>query len=180
MESVSRLVFFLPLILSIAFANNVAPAAAAADLISKTCGNAVNKQLCVKTLQADPASTNADGAGLAAIAVNLALANATVIFSDVKKLLPAAKVAFEKQCLTDCAENYETAVGQLKDSLGALKTKKYDDATTWIQAAMTDSESCEEGFTERPGLKNPLAEKSTLFQQLCGNALAIVNTLAGM
>ncbi|PIA44331.1 hypothetical protein AQUCO_01700138v1 [Aquilegia coerulea] len=180
MGYVSRFIFVLPLILSISIRPHqviAKNATAPGDLISKTCQNAVNEELCVQTLRADPNSKQADASGLAKIAIKLALANATAISDQVKKLLATTTGHYEKTRLTDCNENYATAIDQLEDSLAAINSNGINDATTWVQAAMTDSETCEDGFEEEPGHKSMLSDKSTLFQQLCGNALAILNTL---
>lgn len=176
METVSRIFFLLPLVLSIAHGPNQV----FADNIAQACEDAVNEQLCIKNLQADPASKSADLAGLATIAVKLAVANATSISESVKKMLTTSKDSFELKCLKDCDENYLAAIDQLQDTLAALHSKGYHDATTWIQAAMTDSETCEDCFAEKPGFKNQLTDENTNFQQLCGNALAIANVLHGI
>ncbi|KAF5195678.1 hypothetical protein FRX31_014731 [Thalictrum thalictroides] len=214
MDSVSRFMLLLPLILSIsitpyqvtaksaaaakgaaaaangaaAAANGAAAAAngaaangaaaAPTDLITKNCQSAVNQELCVRTLKSDPNSKQADAFGLATITLKHALANATAISNQVKKLLAGTPTPYDKARLTDCNENYESAVENLKDTIAAVQSKGLSDATTWLEAAMTDSETCEDGFEEEPVHKSMLADESAIFQQLCGNALVILNSLA--
>ncbi|KAL5713143.1 hypothetical protein ACHQM5_015248 [Ranunculus cassubicifolius] len=173
------IIFLLPLILSTTQISANAPAAGK-DHIAQACDNAVNEQLCIDTLRADPTSKTADVPGLAAIAIKLAVSNATAITEKIKQLLPTITDTFEKGCLKTCEENYLAATEQLDDTLAAIKSKGYKDATTWIQAAMTDSESCEECYEAKPGYKSKIKDENTMFQQLCGNALAIGNILATM
>ncbi|OVA02619.1 Pectinesterase inhibitor domain [Macleaya cordata] len=151
------------------------------DLIVKTCSHAVYKELCVSTLRDDPDSQEADLAGLASIAIKIAMTNGSEIFNHIGQLLKAANYApFTQQCLSDCSENYMDAVDQLEDSLAAIDAKGFNDVSTWVQAAMTDAESCEDGFKEEVGHQSLLTDRNAVFNQLCSNALALTNLLATM
>ena len=149
------------------------------DLITRTCARTVYKELCVETIGADPDSREADLAGLASIAIKIAMTNGSVIYSHISELLKATNYQpFTQQCLNDCSEHYMDAVDQLEDSLAAIDAKGFNDVTTWVQAAMTDAESCEDGFNDEAGHPSMLTDRNTIFNQLCSNALALANLLA--
>ncbi|XP_026448569.1 putative invertase inhibitor [Papaver somniferum] len=148
------------------------------DLISKTCAAVPFKDLCIKTLSADPDSVEADLAGLASIAIKVAMQNGTDTYNYVDQLQKKAQYQpFTQQCLSDCSEHYMDAVDQLEDSLAAIDAQGFNDVATWVQAAMTDAESCEDGFKDGSG-PSLLTDRYAVFNQLCSNALSIANMLA--
>lgn len=51
---------------------------------------------------------------------------------------------------------------------------------TWMSAALTDQETCTDGFEGVPDcpLKSDVNEKSTCVKQVTSNALALVNSFA--
>uniref|UniRef100_A0A5B6YJ25 Putative pectinesterase inhibitor-like n=1 Tax=Davidia involucrata TaxID=16924 RepID=A0A5B6YJ25_DAVIN len=151
------------------------------DLINKACERALFKDFCKSSLQSSPESKHASLNDLAKISLNLALSQGNAVHNHVKDLLstttPEPKL---KQCLEDCSNNFEEAVDQLEDSIAALGSKGYSDVNTWVTAAMSDAESCQNGFQDQQIHNSPLTEKSTTFSKLCSNVLAITNQLAGM
>ncbi|EXB56094.1 Putative invertase inhibitor [Morus notabilis] len=148
-----------------------------ADLISQTCGQTRFKDLCEKTLRGDPGSKSADIHGLAKIALKATSTNAKVVQSQISKLQKSTTDKYTLQALKDCAENYEGASEQLSDSLTVIESKHYADVNTWVTAAMSDSDSCEDGF--KPGTSKLTALNNNFFQ-LCSNVLAIVNQAASV
>jgi pectinesterase inhibitor-like protein len=149
------------------------------DLIAKTCERTLYKDLCKASLYSITNSNQADLHGLAGLALKLAARNATNISKDITNLLNKNSDPVMQQCLSDCSENYIDAIDQIRDSLAALDSKGYNDANTWVTAAMSDADSCEQGFDDQGAQESPLKANSTTFSQLCSNALAIINLLAG-
>ncbi|MGD7201749.1 pectinesterase inhibitor domain-containing protein, partial [Ralstonia pseudosolanacearum] len=164
MKSASPVIVLLPLILSLVA---LCPQAQGEE-IKRTCESAVNEALCVSSLRSIPGSDKANLSTLSGMAINLAIANGTAVSNQIKQLVAQTTDSFNKPRLHDCSENYETAISQLKDALAALPSKRYNDALTWIQAAMTESETCEDGFAEMPGHASMITDKNKMFQQLCG------------
>ncbi|KAM6577891.1 hypothetical protein CsatB_029728 [Cannabis sativa] len=144
------------------------------DLISDTCGKALYKDLCEKTLRADPSSSGATLDGLAKIALNAASSSAKTTEGQIASLLKTTKDKDVIAALNDCNENYDSANEQLGDSLNAIAAKNYADINTWVTAAMTDGDSCEGGFKSG---SSPLTQANTNFGHLCSNVLAIANQL---
>ncbi|XP_030505342.2 pectinesterase inhibitor-like [Cannabis sativa] len=144
------------------------------DLISDTCGKALYKDVCEKTLRADPNSRGAKVDGLAKIALKAASSSAKTTQGQITSLLKTAKDKAVIAALKDCNENYDGANSQLNDSLKAMVNKRYADVNIWVTAAMTDGDSCEDGFKKGT---SPLTQANTNFGQLCSNVLAITNQI---
>ncbi|KAF8401431.1 hypothetical protein HHK36_012370 [Tetracentron sinense] len=98
----------------------------------------------------------------------------------INQFLETETDPYVQQCLNDCSENYLDAIEQIDDSLAALDSKGYNDVNTWVTAAMSDAESCEQGFKDGASHVSVLHDKNAIFGQLCSNALAITNLLAGV
>ncbi|XP_041020953.1 putative invertase inhibitor [Juglans microcarpa x Juglans regia] len=144
-----------------------------ANLISSACDRTLYKDLCRQTLQSDPESRAATDIGvLAKVALQHALSQAKQIQGQLSKQNDKS-VAFK-----DCNENYDGASERLQDSVTSFKSKKYSDVLTWVSAAMSNSDSCEDGLKEM-GKASPILGLSTTFSQLCSIVLALTNQLAG-
>ncbi|XP_018841685.1 putative invertase inhibitor [Juglans regia] len=144
-----------------------------ADLITSACDSTLYKDLCKQTLQSDKESSKATDIGvLAKVALQHALSQAKQIQGQLSKQNDKS-VAFK-----DCNENYNGASERLKESVTSFQSKKYGDVLTWVSAAMSNSDSCENGLKEM-GKASPILSLSTTFSQLCSIVLALTNKLAG-
>ncbi|KAK1308189.1 hypothetical protein QJS10_CPA09g00012 [Acorus calamus] len=85
--------------------------------------------------------------------------------------------SYINQCLSDCLNEYSDAVNNLRQSSTALEEQSYMDANEFVSAAMTDSDTCEDAFGEKPGYESPLTERNDYFAKLCSNSLAIAKLL---
>lgn len=153
--------------------------AAEEDLVSATCKKTLYFQLCLSSLRSDPKSQTSDLRGLASIALNLTIANGVSTLSYISNLKSEASYNGSQSVssyLSDCRDVYSDAIQNLQDSVQALNDKSYDTLQSLVSAAMTDSETCEDGFKEMKGLSSPLTEQNQYFSRLCSNFLAI-NTL---
>ncbi|PON36863.1 Pectinesterase inhibitor domain containing protein [Trema orientale] len=153
------------------------------DLVSSTCKKTLYFQLCVSSLRSDPQSQTSDLRGLATIALNLSTANGVDTLSYISALKSEASYNNGSQlqsilgCLSDCIDVYSDAIQNLQDSVPALNDKSYDTLQSLVSAAMTDSETCEDGFKEIKGSSSPLTEQNEYFSRLCSNFLAITTLL---
>ena len=160
-------------ILSLSF-HQISRVESSDDLITQTCSKTLYKDLCEKTLRADPGSNGANVEGLAKIALKAADSSAKTIEKQITNLLKTTSDKSVKEALEDCSENYDAASEQLGDSLEALDAKHYADVNVWVTAAMTDADSCEDGFQSG---SSPLTKANTNLSHLCSNVLAITNQL---
>ncbi|KAI4326327.1 hypothetical protein MLD38_031653 [Melastoma candidum] len=88
--------------------------------------------------------------------------------------------------LSDCIECFQDGLDNLHQSLRVLRklnAGKFDeqmnDVITWMSSALTDENTCFEGFGERNGDKlKVLIDKVVKVTYLTSNALALANKLA--
>ncbi|XP_021898997.1 pectinesterase inhibitor-like [Carica papaya] len=149
--------------------------AANSKLIDQSCEKTLYKDLCKLTLRSSHESKGADLVGLTKIALKLASSNATRIHSRIDQLLASTKDRNVEQSLKECSEQYGDAIEQIEDSLAALDSEGYADVNTWVTAAMSDADTCEEAFE---GQDSPVEGLSKLFGQLCSITLTFSNLLA--
>ncbi|XP_059435574.1 21 kDa protein-like [Corylus avellana] len=153
------------------------------NLISSACDHTLYKKLCRKTLESDPESSSATSFEvLSKVALKHATSTATHINSKVTKLLNESSSKVVKGALKDCNENYQDAIEGLTKSSNALASKRYNDVNTWVSAAMSASDSCDQGFQDggddkSPLGKSPLGHQGIAFTRLCSIVLAITNQL---
>ncbi|CAJ1940602.1 unnamed protein product [Sphenostylis stenocarpa] len=155
------------------------------DLVTETCKHTLHFQVCISSLRSVPSSSKAsDLKVLAEIALNLSTAYAADTLSYVHELQPnssAANNIYVSRCLRDCEEEFSEAIENLQDSKQALGNGDCDQVDTLVSAAMSDAQTCEDGFKD---MKNedsystsPLTERNRYFSELCSNALAITKLL---
>lgn len=148
------------------------------DSISSACRQTEYFDVCVSTLQSHPDSRNADEKGLALISLDACIAHAEGTLAYARQLRANAAAGhagddYVTQCLDDCLTQYSDALDGLRESLADAQDGAYGSVNARVSGAMTDSDSCEEGFAERPGYSSPLTERNDYFSKLCSNALAI-------
>merc|ERR1711879_1030068 len=151
---------------------------ATSDLISKTCDQTLYKDYCKTVLGAAPESDVKDLPSLTKYALKMASLNGVKIHKKIDQISKSNKDEFIQQCLDDCSEIYQDAIDQVEDSTAAVDGKSYNDVNTWVTAAMTDSQTCEDAFKEQDGVKSPLTDDNTKFNQLCSIILTMSNLLA--
>ncbi|KAM0027958.1 putative pectinesterase [Helianthus debilis subsp. tardiflorus] len=86
----------------------------------------------------------------------------------------------------DCVEEFQDALDNLHKSLGVLRhingelfDAQMEDVTTWISSAITDEDTCLDGFEGQKGKAiKKLASKVTKVSYFTSNALALVTKLA--
>ncbi|XP_074562120.1 pectinesterase inhibitor 28-like [Curcuma longa] len=156
-------------------------AVSAGGLIASACNRTLYYDVCVASLASRPGSRRADLRGLASISLDVGLAHARATVSLAKALSKrhAAAAAYAAGCLSDCVEEYSEAVDGLRKSAAALRRSAYDDVNDLVSGAMTNSDTCESAFADKPGLRSPLTERNSYFFKICSIAIAITNLLHG-
>jgi pectinesterase inhibitor-like protein len=148
------------------------------NLISSACDHTLYKKLCKKTLESDSESSSATSFEvLSKVALKHATSKATHIHSKVTELLKESSSNEVKAALKDCNDNYQDAIERLTASSDALASKKYNDVNTWVSAAMSAGDSCDQGFKDGGDKKSPLGHRGVAFTRLCSIVLAITNQL---
>ncbi|KAI9192700.1 hypothetical protein LWI28_026769 [Acer negundo] len=152
------------------------------DLVSAACNRTFYVDICVSSIRSDPrSSTISDLRGLADVALNVTFVHGMETLDYIKHLnsnSPAA--SYRSRCLRDCAEVYADAVQSLQDTVHLLRIRDFEKVNTLVSAAMTDSDTCEDGFNEvlddAEGV-SPLTQRNQYFSKLCSNFLAITKLL---
>ncbi|XP_039050660.1 putative invertase inhibitor [Hibiscus syriacus] len=155
------------------------------DLINKTRTTCSHKSIvfnytfCLASLLEIPSSHMSNLQGLAIVATELALRDATRTLSVIKGLLRNETSGLRQMktaCLRDCDLLYSDGVVTLVDSVGAFLEGRYGDAGAWVTAVMEGTTTCEEGFRDVDEA-SPLTERNYSLFQLCDVALCIMNLL---
>ncbi|KAL3524173.1 hypothetical protein ACH5RR_017007 [Cinchona calisaya] len=186
---------FLTLILTILFFISTKQPTSAAEtpqnytnfLISK-CSNTTYPTLCIKTLQPFTSYVQTDPLRLCNAALNVAIQGAHDASSTVSKLALQKGIShIEAAALKDCIYDVNDVIYELSRTLNEMghlgdadREFKWANAKTWASAAISDAESCMDGFTGRnvsPDVTNKI--RSCLFAQekLISIALALINHL---
>lgn len=159
------------------------------DLVHSSCAHANYPTLCVRTLSAykGPAKTPRD---LAQASVKVTLSRAsrvsaylTQVSSTVSKGKSTNKR--ERAALDDCVEQISDSVDELSKTLRELKhlrgetfTWQMSNAETWISAALTNEDTCLDGFDDVDGqVKSDVKRKITNVAKVTSNALYMINRL---
>ncbi|XP_020599400.1 21 kDa protein-like [Phalaenopsis equestris] len=91
--------------------------------------------------------------------------------------------------MSDCMENLGDSIGQLKDSLSEMSNMrdgkdlgyKINSIQTWVSAALTDDDSCMDGFGGKSmdgSVKTAVRGRVVNVAHLTSNALAILNAVS--
>ncbi|CAK7351171.1 unnamed protein product [Dovyalis caffra] len=172
--------FLFSVTLSLTFFFHPFVAQESTNLIQQVCSETHNMGNCVASLESNPDSKQATLQQLGVIALNLASSNAANTSSYIKTTLLTSKTLDPviEQALQDCSDQYLDAIQQLDDSLPALLANATDDVRASVKAAITDIESCDNGFkTNIPGQEMLLSSRNAVFRQLC-NTVLVINKLS--
>lgn len=119
-----------------------------------------------------------------------ARAGVSVTIGEVKivaKYLATLKNKRYTNILFDCVECFQDTLDNLHRSLGVLRnlsasefSNQVGDVTTWLSAALTDEDTCLDGFEEQNKGKRVanLINRVNNATYMTSNALALVNKLA--
>ncbi|OIT20494.1 PREDICTED: 21 kDa protein-like [Nicotiana attenuata] len=164
-----------------------------AKFIRVSCKATLYPVLCVQCLSAyaNTVKQSEQQLARAALSVSLARAKSTTIFvsklTRVRGLKPR-----EKQAVKDCFDTMSDSVDQINKSIPELGQTGHfaagqdfmwhvSNVQTWVSAAMTDENTCLDGFSG-PGMngnvKAVLRSRILHLAQVTSNALALVNRFA--
>ncbi|MBA0610182.1 hypothetical protein Godav_011057 [Gossypium davidsonii] len=144
-------------------------------LVAQACEKVKAKDLCISSLMAEHASKSADLAMLALISIKVASNNGTNTSFYIKKTLDTKKLEpAVEQNFQDCEDNYISATQQLDGAVSSLVSKNYKDTKMFLESAIDDAITCDNGLRKMPGNQLELPHRNIMFRQLCINALDVV------
>ncbi|KAK1269940.1 hypothetical protein QJS04_geneDACA005077 [Acorus gramineus] len=75
-----------------------------------------------------------------------------------------------------CLENYDATLDSLRDSIKTIRSNgSHDDLMINLSAALTGITTCDDAFTETPGMASPLAQVNSVLGMLAKNCLELAN-----
>jgi pectinesterase inhibitor-like protein len=161
-----------------------------AEFIRTSCNVTLYPQLCVSSLSSYAGRLKAKQSDLVKAAVTVSLLNArnVSVWAAGLKAGGAMMSETENAALKDCIGNFRDATYEIRGSLYELKhLKSYtfrfqiSNVQTWMSAALTDQDSCLNGFQDLNASGNVttmVAGRVQNVRELISNALALVNTFA--
>lgn len=157
----------------------------ASDLVRSSCVHASYPTICVRTLSSysGPAKTPRD---LAQAAVKVSLSRASRVSKYLSQVTGSQQGSKRQRvALTDCVEQIADSVEELSRTLKELKHLRgqtfrwqMSNAETWVSAAMTNEDTCLDGFEDVDGkLKSDVRRKIGNVARVTSNALYMINRL---
>ncbi|WZZ21904.1 hypothetical protein YC2023_123291 [Brassica napus] len=166
------------------------PNSTAEDIVHSSCVHASYPSLCVRTLSTYSGPTITNQRELAQAAVKISLSHAQ---AAAKKLAAVRETVGKKRvkaAVVDCVEMIGDSVADLSRTLGVLKHLhvsggsanefrwQMSNAQTWASAALTDDDTCLDGFKGVEGkVKTDVKQWMTKVARITSNALYMINQL---
>ncbi|CAK9146563.1 unnamed protein product [Ilex paraguariensis] len=157
--------------------------------ISRTCSRTRYPTLCVNSLLDFPGALSASDKDLVHISVNMTLLRfnkALYIASDISNMDMETRV---RSAYDDCLELLDDSVELLTRSLTSVSPSpdlnlaqagSTQDVITWLSAALTNQDTCTEGFEEVNGfVKDQMGNRLKDLSELVSNCLAIYSAASG-
>jgi len=161
-----------------------------AEFIRTSCNVTLYPQVCVSSLSSYTGPLKPKQSDLVNAAVQVSLVNThnVSVWAAGLKTRRATMSKREKAALKDCMENFGTTMDQIHQSLAELKHLRRNtfkiqmsNVETWMSAALTDQDSCLNGFQDLNASGKVTAMLTGRVQnvrKLISNALALVNGFA--
>ncbi|KAK4776488.1 hypothetical protein SAY86_005176 [Trapa natans] len=164
---------------------------ATAEYIRSSCASTLYPDVCYSSLSRYAGEVQNDPNRLARVAISVSLLRARVMAAYLSIMTGQAENGPEQlaaAALEDCVSNFDNAVEQIRGSLKQMRGLnpsspesfrfQMSNVQTWMSAALTDQETCTDGFEEVGDcpLKSDVNQRSTHVKQVTRNALALVNS----
>ncbi|KAF8059356.1 hypothetical protein N665_1230s0021 [Sinapis alba] len=159
----------------------------AEDIVHSSCVHASYPSLCIRTLSTYSGPTITNRRELAQAAVKVSLSHAQTAAKKLAAVRDTVGKKREKAAVVDCVEVIGDSVDELSRTLGVLKHLRrsasefrwqMSNAQTWASAALTDDDTCLDGFQGIDGeVKSEVKKWMTKVARVTSNALYMINQL---
>ncbi|GAA0148459.1 hypothetical protein LIER_07896 [Lithospermum erythrorhizon] len=154
--------------------------------VRQACSVTLYQQLCIRSLSPFSSAARNHPTRWARAGVSVSIGEAKNVVAYLAKARKRNPMRGRNRiALSDCVECIQDSLDNLHKSLGVLRklsTKTFNtqmgDVITWLSAALTDGDTCLDGFEESKEQVNTLRRKVMNVTHITSNALAIVNKLA--
>ncbi|KAK9063253.1 hypothetical protein SSX86_017123 [Deinandra increscens subsp. villosa] len=158
------------------------------EFIRTSCGFTTYPTLCFNSLSRRASVIQTSPKLLAQTALSVTLDTTRTTSSSMVKLSKVhGMTPLEVAAMKDCIEVLSDSVYELQRSLGEMirpGSKKFrlvmSDIQTWVSSALTDEDTCSEGFKNDPKMKSVVRGKIVNVAHLTSNALALINSYASL
>lgn len=159
------------------------------DYIITKCRATTYASLCIKTLTPYAASIKTNPLYLCNVALNVAIQSAKKASASVKNLVSQKQgiTRIEAAIIKECIGDIKDVIYELKDAMNAMahlgdpdRDFQWSNAKTRASAAITDAETCKDGFFERkvnPVVKKKIGAYISALEKQIGSALSLINHL---
>ncbi|EPS64095.1 hypothetical protein M569_10687, partial [Genlisea aurea] len=152
------------------------------DLVRNSCVHASYPDLCLRTLSAYAGAAN-NPRELAQAAVKFSLGRVRDACAFLSQLKGDGRR--EQGALNDCVSQIGDSIDELSESLTALQQLRrgaaefrwqMSNAETWVSAALTNEDTCLDGFREINGkIRSDVRQKVSDVARVTSNALYLIN-----
>ncbi|KAK8583000.1 hypothetical protein V6N13_069765 [Hibiscus sabdariffa] len=167
----------------------------ATDFIRTSCSSTLYPDLCYASLSGHANAIQQDPARLARTAIGVSLSRARHMAAFVSNLSRQADYGADPRAsaaLHDCFSNMGDAVDEIRGSLKQMRKLvavapgsesfrfQMGNVQTWMSAALTDEETCTDGFEDVDDgpTKTAVCERAANVKKFTSNALALVDSYA--
>ncbi|KAK1412516.1 hypothetical protein QVD17_33833 [Tagetes erecta] len=157
------------------------------NYVKDACSVTRYKDICINSLSSYSNTAKRDPSkwARAGVSVTIGVTKNTIRYLIGLKKKNSMK-GRNRVAVLDCVEEFQDALDNLHKALGVLRhissdsfITQMDDVTTWISGALTDEDTCLDGFEGQKGKEiKMLARKVTKVSYFTSNALALVTKLA--
>ncbi|KDP28163.1 hypothetical protein JCGZ_13934 [Jatropha curcas] len=158
--------------------------------VRDACSVTRYQDLCIHSLAAFSQTAKRSPTKWARAAVSVTISEAKNVTQYLKKLKKYKLIRSSRNriAIADCIECFEDTLDNLHRSLGVLRNldaanfdSQMGDVITWTSAALTDEDTCLDGFADQIEYSKQirvLQNKVSRASYITSNALALVNKLA--
>ncbi|KAJ1412620.1 Pectinesterase inhibitor domain [Sesbania bispinosa] len=157
------------------------------DNVREACSVTRYQDICVHSLAQFSNTAGRSPSKWARAGVSVTISEVKNVQAYLTKLKRNGRMKGRNRvALSDCVETFGYALDELHRSLGVLRrlskstfSTQMGDLNTWISAALTDEDTCLDGFGDKTGREIKLLQKRVQnVSYITSNALALVNKLA--
>ncbi|KAF2300891.1 hypothetical protein GH714_018053 [Hevea brasiliensis] len=160
-------------------------------VLKSSCSSTRYPDLCFSAVASVPGATSnlASQKDVIEVSLNITIAAVEHNYFTVKKLIARRKLTKrEKTALHDCLETIDETLDELHKALEDLKeypskkslSQHADDLKTLMSAAMTNQETCLDGFSHEKAdkkVRQVLLAGQVHVEKMCSNALAMIKNM---
>ncbi|XP_058088910.1 cell wall / vacuolar inhibitor of fructosidase 2-like [Magnolia sinica] len=173
-----HLKLFFVLVLVLTLSQSPTTNATGTELIQNTCKKTTYNKLCVRYLETNKESYNADVAGLARIILEKALSTAKNLWSQTSDMLKKTTNEYKLKsvCFNTCHEQYGDTVDKIMVAIQAVEAHDYNLAKLYAGYGSNAAKICQEEF-EKINQKSPLFKRNKNLIRLSTIAVELVSLL---